>query len=153
MQKPVEKPLRILVIEDDNSRIKYFNLWLLPGFRIVPTTSAGSALGLLQRDKGRQYAGICLDHDLQGQTKTDKDRDLSGTTVVQSVIRYMDKEIPILVHSMNPKRAPVMVNMLISSGFDDVTRMPMGDMTRTFFQEWLEKVRETHEIWLEDQED
>ena len=153
MGKSIEKALPILVIEDDNGRITYFHNWLLPGFRIVPTTSAGSALGLLERDKGRVYAGICLDHDLQGQAKTEKDRDLSGTTVVQNLIRCMDKSIPILVHSMNPKRAPVMVNMLRSSGFEDVTRKPMGDMSKDFFQVWLGKVREAHEIWLEEQED
>ncbi len=150
MQEKNNDLLKILVIEDDNSRIKYLDLWLLPGFRIVPTTSAGSALGTIQRDQGFVYAGICLDHDLQGQTKTAKDCDLSGTTVVNSIIRYMDKRIPILVHSMNPKRAPVMVNTLKSAGFKDVLRMPMGDLSRTIFQEWLQEVREN---WDDCQED
>jgi len=143
MQKSTNEVLKILVIEDDNSRIKYFDLWLLPGFRIVPTTSAGAALGLIQRDKGFVYAGICLDHDLQGQTKTPEDGDLSGTTVVKNIIRYMDKRIPVLVHSMNPRRAPIMANALKTAGFQDVIRIPMGDLTETLFQEWLQEVRDT----------
>jgi len=134
--------LKILIIEDDNSRIKYFDLWLPPNYRIVPVTSAGSALGTIKRDHGFVYAGICLDHDLQEQTKTEKDYYLSGTTVVSSLIRYMDKRIPILVHSMNPTRAPLMVTKLKSAGFDDVLRIPMGELTRTRFQEWLEETRE-----------
>ncbi len=143
MQKRNNDLLKILVIEDDNSRIKSFDLWLLPGFRIVPTTSAGAALGLIQRDKGFVYAGICLDHDLQGQTKTPEDGDLSGTTVVKNIIRYMDKRIPVLVHSMNPTRAPMMANALKTAGFQDVIRIPMGDLTETLFQEWLQEVRDT----------
>ncbi|HAE42230.1 MAG TPA: hypothetical protein DCG34_04835 [Clostridiales bacterium] len=150
MQKSNNELLKILVIEDDNSRIKNFDLWLLPGFRIVSTTSAGSALGLIQRDKGFVYAAICLDHDLQGQTKTVNDQDLSGTTVVKSIIRHMDKSIPILVHSMNPKRGPIMANMLKSAGFKDVIRISMDDLNKTLFQEWLQEVREN---WADEHED
>jgi len=150
MQVRNNELLKILVIEDVNSRIKYFDLWLLPGFRIVPTTSAGSSLGLIQGDKGFVYAGICLDHDLQGQTKTAKDCDLSGTTVVKNIIRYMDKRIPILVHSMNPTRAPIMANTLKTAGFKDVLRLSMADLTKTLFQEWLQEVREN---WVDEQED
>lgn len=142
--------LKILVIEDDNSRIKYFELWASPEFRIVPTTSAGSALGMLDRDKGFIYAGICLDHDLQGQTKTVNDQDLSGTTVVKKIIRNMDKRIPILVHSMNPTRGPIMANMLKTAGFKDVIRIPMEDLTKTLFQEWLQEVQEN---WIDEHED
>lgn len=150
MQKSNNEVLKILVIEDDNSRIKSFNLWLLPGFRIVPTTSAGTALGVIQRDKGYVFAGICLDHDLQGQTKTAEDGDLSGTTVVKSLIRNMDKRTPVLVHSMNPTRAPIMANALKTAGFQDVLRIPMDDLTETLFQEWLQEVRDT---WDDEHED
>lgn len=142
--------LKILVIEDDKSRITFFNNWLLPNFRIVPATSAGAALGRIERDHGLVYAGIFLDHDLQMQIKTAQDCDLSGSTVVKSLIRYMDKRIPILVHSMNPKRAPYMVNTLKSAGFQDVLRISMGELNKTRFQEWLDEVREN---WIDCQDE
>ena len=141
--------LKILIIEDDPIRVGFFKRWLPENFRLVAASSAGSALGLIERDCGFVYAGICLDHDLQGQVKTDKDRDLSGTTVVNAVMRYLDKRMPVLVHSMNPKRAPIMVGKLKSAGFD-VLRIPMGDLSKTMFQEWCEEVRENWEDQKED---
>jgi rhodanese-related sulfurtransferase len=78
------------------------------------------------------------------------DQDLSGTTVVKSIIRHMDKSIPILVHSMNPKRGPIMANMLKSAGFKDVIRISMDDLNKTLFQEWLQEVREN---WADEHED
>jgi hypothetical protein len=55
----------------------------------------------------------------------------------------MDKRTPILVHSMNPTRAPIMANTLKTSGFKDVLRISMADLTKTLFQEWLQEVRDT----------
>ena len=128
-----------------NCRIGFFKRWLPEGFRFVAVISAGAALGLIERDRGFVYAGICLDHDLQGQVKTEADLDLSGTTVVNWVLRYMDRRrILILVHSMNPKRAPSMVGKLKAAGFD-VIRIPMGDLSKTQLQEWCEEVMENWE--------
>lgn len=56
---------RILIVEDDDERVAKFRSWLPETMRIVHARSAGSAIGILQRDKGRVYAGIMLDHDLQ----------------------------------------------------------------------------------------
>jgi CheY-like chemotaxis protein len=132
---------KILFIEDDPYRIGLFDIWLPVNFRLVPATSAGSALGLIRKDRGFIYAGICLDHDLQNQAKTDKDRDLSGSSIIKSIIENMNRSIPILVHSMNPEKAPIMVRKLQSAGFD-VIRIPFGDLTQTKFKEWCEEVQE-----------
>jgi CheY-like chemotaxis protein len=142
------KPIyRILIIEDDDSRVKTFTSWLPEGFRLVHAGSAGRALGILARDS-HAYAGIMLDHDLQGQIVTKEDFFMSGTTVVKRLIEAIHPglrpELPILVHSMNPADAPLMVKHLETAGFP-VRRMPMAAMTNDYFQAWLDEVRECWE--------
>lgn len=147
MKRP--KPVfRILIVEDDPERAKILQRWLPKDARSVLVTSAGKAIGLLVRDRGRVYAGILLDHDLQLQTATETDIYLSGEQVVDAVIRYVDKDVPVLVHSVNAQRAPVMVKKLEVAGFW-VTRIPMDQLTKEEFLEWVEDARE---IW-EDQEE
>lgn len=113
------------------------------GFRAVVVNNAGSALGLLERDKGHVYAGICLDHDLQQQTKTTADCKLSGSTVVDSIVRNISPDVPILIHSMNPGPAPLMAQKLENAGFY-INRVPMCDLNSVAFQCWLDEVKE---IW------
>jgi CheY-like chemotaxis protein len=135
--------LRILLIEDDNGRVVRIKEWLPDDVRLVHAGSAGRAIGILQRDRDA-YAGIMLDHDLQGQIATDMDFFLSGTNVVKSIITNVPKDTPVLIHSMNPEDAPKMVQALTKSGFS-VTRLPMVVMTRIGLNEWLEEVRESWE--------
>ena len=132
--------IRILLIEDDNSRVKQIREWLPPDVRLVHAGSAGRALGILPRDRD-VYAGIMLDHDLQGQIATDMDFFLSGTNVTKAIMATISPEIPILVHSMNPAEAPRMVLALRKAGFS-VTRLPMSAMTQENLREWIEEVRE-----------
>ena len=136
--------LKILIIEDDYRRIENFKNWLPVEFRAVVVKSAGIALGLLERDEGYQYAGICLDHDLQQQTAVASDRDLSGTSVVAAIIRHLSPKIPVLIHSRNRDRARYMGNELTDHGFD-VTRIPMCDLSEVALVGWLEEVQETWE--------
>lgn len=132
--------LRILLIEDDNGRVRQIKEWLPEDVRLVHAGSAGRAIGILQRDKDA-YAGIMLDHDLQGQVATDMDFFLSGMNVVKSIIANVPNDTPVLVHSMNPEDAPKMVRELEKSGFS-VTRIPMTVMTKDGLEEWLQNVRE-----------
>jgi hypothetical protein len=111
--------------------------------------SAGLAVGVLQRDKGRVYAGILLDHDLQEQRITESDRHFSGMDAVQAIIGNISRQIPILVHSMNQTRSPIMVEQLKGAGFE-VTQMPMAQLTERLFKEWLEDVMEVWEDFVED---
>ena len=98
-------------------------------------------MGLIKRDRGRVYAGIMLDHDLQEQLKLASSKHLSGGDVVTVIIAYIDKSVPILVHSMNPSEAPFMVRRLQSAGYD-ATRMPMAEMTPEKLHDWVAYVRD-----------
>lgn len=140
---------RILLVEDDAERAERIRSWLPRGVKLTVVTSAGKALGLIQRDRGRVYAGIMLDHDLQEQTATSTDRYLSGMDVVESVIRYVSKEVPVFVHSGNVSQAPVMAVRLEKAGFW-VTRIPIVRLKREDLLGWLEDVRETWEDFLEE---
>lgn len=132
--------LRILLIEDDNGRVRQIKEWLPEDVRLVHAGGAGRAIGILQRDRDA-YAGIMLDHDLQGQIATDMDFFLSGSNVVKTIITNVPNDTPVLVHSMNPEDAPKMVMALTKSGFS-VTRLPMVIMTKRGLNEWLQEVRE-----------
>jgi len=132
--------IRILLIEDDNERVIAIKSWLPSDIRLVHAGSAGRAIGILLRDKDA-YAGIMLDHDLREQIVTERDFFLSGSNVVKTIITSISPDTPILVQSMNPGCAPNMVKSLEKTGFS-VTRLPMRDMTRENFNEWLEEVRE-----------
>jgi CheY-like chemotaxis protein len=134
------KRLRVLIIEDDRGRVEKFKAWLPEDVLVVVAWSAGRALGILERDHGKVYAGILLDHDLQQHAATGADEFLSGTQVAEAIIRNISHEVPILVHSMNPTKAPVMARRLAEAGFS-VTQVPMEALNREKFGEWLVGVR------------
>jgi len=134
--------LRILLIEDDNERVIAFKSWLPADISLVHASSAGRAIGIIMRDRNA-YAGIMLDHDLREQIVTERDFFLSGSNVVKTIITCISPDIPILVHSMNPGCAPSMVKALEKTGFS-VTRLPMIELNRENFNEWLGEVRD---VW------
>lgn len=135
--------LRILLIEDDDGRARKITGWLPSDYRVVRPRSAGQAIGVLQRDKDT-YAGIMLDHDLQGNVATEMDEYLSGTNVVQKIIETVSTDVPILVHSRNRIDGPKMVRELEKKGFS-VTPIPQDVLTQENLGEWLEEVRESWE--------
>jgi CheY-like chemotaxis protein len=138
--------LRLLLIEDNHERIRLIESWLPSDVRLVVASSAGRAIGLLKtikRNDGSPYAGLLLDHDLQDQIVTEVDRFLSGTNVLQFIIRHMPPDVPILVHSMNYRRAIDLVQKLRGAKFD-VTRIPFAVLHQVNLTEWLNDVRD---IW------
>ena len=141
--KPV---FRILIVEDDADRARTLQEWLPEEARAVVVTSAGKAMGLLKRDRGNVYAGILLDHDLQQQVATESDLYLSGEQVVDAVVRYVSRDVPVLVHSVSIQGSLVMTRKLEAAGFW-VTRIPIDQLQERQFMDWLEDARE---IW-EDQ--
>ncbi|MCP4577193.1 MAG: hypothetical protein GY846_13000 [Deltaproteobacteria bacterium] len=143
MRKP-KLVFRILIVEDDADRTEILKSWIPDDVRTVVVSSAGKAMGLLARDRGDVYGGILLDHDLQLQTATEKDRFLCGNDVVNAVIANISRDVPIFVHSANVQRAPVMASRLENSDFW-VTRIPMYDLKKEQLREWVEDARELWE--------
>ena len=135
--------IRVLIVEDDQRRVDWFRAWLPRDIRLVHARSGGKALGILERN-AHEFAGIMLDHDLQDSSVVANDKNLSGSIVVVKVMQHIRPNIPILVHSMNPGKAESMKKALEASRFS-VTRMPMGEMSKDTFLEWLEEVREEAE--------
>jgi CheY-like chemotaxis protein len=137
--------LRLLLVEDDPERITLFKAWSPPDVRLVVARGGGRALGLLERDPGRVYAGLLLDHDLPGQAVNDAERNVSGTQVAHCIQRYVDPDVPVLIHSMNPGGARRMAGFLATAGFD-VSVIPMAKMTESHFLAWLDTVRSIREL-------
>ncbi len=137
--------LRLLLIEDDPDRIVCFTAWCPPDARLVVARGGGRALGLLERDPGRVYAGLLLDHDLPGQAVNDAERHVTGTQVVQGILRHVDPEIPVLIHSMNRGGARRMATTLTAAGFE-VSAIPMAELSREHFLGWLDTVREVQRL-------
>jgi hypothetical protein len=136
--------LRLLIIEDDATRVEQFRSWIPADVRAVIAPSAGTALGILQRARMSDYGGLMLDHDLQGRARTEADMRLSGSDLMGAIIRSISTDVPILVHSMNPEGASLMVQRLEGAGFS-VTRIPMARLTRETFAAWLDEVRSAWE--------
>lgn len=133
---------RMLLIEDDQERANILISYLPKHFRVVFASSAGRALGIVRADHHNRwdkspYCGIMLDHDLQEQIVCAEEGKLSGMNVVDAIINSVSRDVPILVHSMNPSGAPTMVKKLKSAGFR-VTRMPMRELTAEKLLGWLE---------------
>ena len=149
VRKNVDQPLpflRLLLIEDNQERTRLIESWLPSDVRLVVASSAGRAIGLLKtirRNDESPYAGILLDHDLQDQIVTEVDRFLSGTNVLQFIIRHMPPDVPIMVHSMNYRRAIDLVQKLRGASFE-VTRIPFSVLNQDNLTEWLNGVRD---IW------
>lgn len=139
-QQPV---FRILIVEDDPGRAQLLKSWMPNNVRTVIVSSAGKAIGLIKRDRGNVYAGIMLDHDLTFQPATTGDQYFSGTDVVNAIINNISRNVSILVHSMNYRRAAGMITKLQSTGYW-VTRISMENLTRENLSDWVEEVRD---IW------
>jgi hypothetical protein len=131
-------------VEDDASRVEKIRSWMPSDIIISNVTDTGVAMAQIKADKGNVYAGIMLDHDLQNQLKVESSAYLSSSDLINVIIHNIDRDVPILVHSMNLAMAPVMVRRLKFAGFD-VTRIPMADLTKEKLNDWVEYVRECWE--------
>lgn len=144
MNRPALKP-RLLLIEDDPSRIEKFRVWIAgTEFVLIEASSTGRAMGILRPGMAEGVAGILLDHDLEKQPVTDSDLRLSASNLLDSMIRAVPRHVPVLVHSMNASQPPVMTKRLVAAGFS-VTRMRMSSLTPDLFAAWLDDVRDSWE--------
>ena len=135
------RPLRILVVEDNEARVETFTQWSPPGVRLIWARSAGVAIGMLKRDRGRVYDGIMLDHDLTAQRLTMHDGRFTGRDVVVAVIENVDSDVPVFVHSANDGGGPRMADTLRRAGFE-VGQVPMYRLDERRLRDWIVEVRE-----------
>ena len=135
---------RLLIVEDSDARVNKFREWIADPFRATYVRSAGRALKVLELDAGRVYAGILLDHDLDQAVADESERSLTGRQVVKRLVRTVDRDVPVLIHSVNPLGARMMEQSLVEHGFD-VTRVPFFNLNRERLARWLEIVREEWE--------
>jgi CheY-like chemotaxis protein len=93
--------MKILIVEDDKTRIKWFKEELI-GFKvdIVETAKLGIALC-----KSRKYDLIFLDHDLGGEIYVPSENENTGYQVAKEIAKSINEETPIVVHSHNPAGA------------------------------------------------
>lgn len=142
---PPPRFCRILMIEDDEVRIERVAAWLPSELRLVVARSPGRAISTLRIDGPQTYAGVMLDHDLQAQAVAPEEAGLSGSDLVRMVIERVDHDVPVLVHSMNMTRSPMMVHRLREAGFD-TAYVPFESLTQPHFLKWIEHVRD---LWDE----
>ena len=110
--------MRILIVEDNPHRINQFKEWKPKDINLVFVTSAGPALGLIQRDKGYIYAGVMLDHDLVEQHVSESESNLSGSQVTNLIIECFSYETYVLIHSMNASKGFSMQSKLENADFN-----------------------------------
>jgi len=131
----------LLIVEDSAERERLFRAWIPEGFRVTFVKSAGRALKVLELDAGRVYAGILLDHDLDQAVAVASELQLSGRQVVDRLVRVVDRNVPVMIHSVNPLGARMMEQTLTAHGFD-VTWVSFFQLDRERLGRWLELVRE-----------
>ena len=137
--------LRLLVVEDSEARMELFREWIPEGFRATFVRSAGRAMKVLELDAGRVYAGILLDHDLDQAVADDSELVLTGRQVVDRLVRVVDRNVPVMIHSVNLLGARMMEQTLVAHGFD-VTRVSFFQLDENRLVRWLEGVREEWEF-------
>lgn len=144
--------LRLLLVEDNPERIATFTSWVPPTVRLLVANSAGKAIGILQRDRGRVFVAIALDHDLNEQAITSRDLDLSGKDVMKAIALHVSRDTPILVHSMNVSGGPTMAAGLRQAGFE-VTQIRMQALDEQSFRSWLAEAVELWELTTDPEPD
>jgi len=136
--------IRILVVDDNEHRITTIRQWTqLPSVevRITWARTAGLAIGILRRDRGRAFDGIVLDHDLNEQCITDVDHLVNGKDVADAIVQNVDGDVPILIDSGNRTEGPKLAARLLGCGFD-VEYVPFEELRHSDLRAWLKGVVE-----------
>jgi len=142
--------LRILVVENSQQRVADFESWLPEDSDVLlkPIRIGNVAITMVERDQPRDWLGIMLDHDLDIFNKDIPYK--SGFDVTLAMARRTDREIPVLVHSMNPAGAAMMCKLLDDEGFEIVKRIPYSHLTKADFLAWISECRERAADHLDD---
>lgn len=139
MEESGALPVPILIVEDDDFRVKVFNSWLPPVFRLVHCRTGGAALGLVSRSDSWAFPGVMMDFDLDKQVVTKPYVD--GGQVLNSVLLTLDSSTNILVHSANWMAAQRMA--AIAGVTNPTIRIDYNVMDERLFCTWL------GDVWAE----
>ncbi len=145
------RPMIVLVVEDSWQRLECIRRCCPPGVRVLNPKDGATAITTIKRDGDGIYGAIMLDFDLHQQNLAalPLGRLKTGREVAQQVIRTIQPDIPILVHSMNPAGHAVMVQMLTDAGFD-VRSTRFADLSAEKLTAWMSAARECWEDLRED---
>lgn len=98
---------RILVLDDDHTRLKAFNQRLI-GSVVDCVTTSKDAISKLNE---HQYDVVYLDHDLGGNTHVPSGEN-TGYEVAQHIASMENKPRNIIIHSFNMAGAKNMMSLL-----------------------------------------
>lgn len=93
--------MRILVLEDNEERIKYFKQGLI-GYTVDYCTTAKECK---ERIENTIYNLIFLDHDLGGRVYVDSDEEDTGYQVAKLIPDSINKNTRVVIHTLNPQGA------------------------------------------------
>ena len=106
------KDIRILVIEDSEDRLK----WFQAEFGHCDLTMATNAKAGISYVKDRKFDLIFLDHDLGHRVFVDSNDENTGYQVAKAiVISEFNNTTPVVIHSWNPTGAENMRTILTNS--------------------------------------
>jgi CheY-like chemotaxis protein len=89
----------ILVVEDSLER----QMWFAKVFNDIPTLYLiVTAVEAIELVKSKKWDIIFLDHDLGNRVDVDSDDPNTGFQVMRVIISSINRDTPIIVHSLNP---------------------------------------------------
>ncbi len=115
---------RVLILDDDQERHKAFrHFYNNQGIETVHVTTVRAAIEALEKHQSGEARldYVLLDHDLgeygpseYGEGKT---REYTGRDVADWMIRYLDADVPVRIHSWNIVAGAAMEKALREAGF------------------------------------
>ena len=124
----------LLLVEDDDQRAAAIKACIPREIRCVWVKSAGTALGVLGRDK---FSGIMLDFDLYRSAHGDPQ--FTGESVAAGICETQGRHCEIFIHSQNPSGARRAFELLKQAGFS-VEQCPWSAKAAQPLKCWLEEL-------------
>lgn len=112
--------MKILIVEDNYIRIKWFELKLQAFCELTVCEDAKSGIDKILTEK---FDLIFLDHDLGGLVYVQSDENNTGYQVSKNIPKSINDNSEIIIHSLNPVGVSNMMSVLKGM---DVKRLPFG---------------------------
>jgi len=137
----------VLVVEDDDERVADFRVWFAhPRIRLLHVKTGDAALRCVETDR---YDLILLDHDLDLQHPQGRLGSVNGTNVVARLVASrVNRQTPVIIHSMNPGARNRMLQTLKANGFE-VRVNPFAEWRPEWAQDLRDELLEEFEAGRE----